>query len=379
MTMTARFAPELTVLVIGLILAPYLRWGFTTLVGERWQFFATIPTHKDAEGRWHGINLTFYGLLSANAYVIALAIFVFLAGAAGVSAPAALLTLTLMLMVCVPASRYVAWLVERKWHSFTVGGAFFAGVVAAPGVIWLVNRFITGTGLLSDTPVPVLPTLAAMAIAYAFGEGLGRLSCISFGCCYGKPVDAAPAWIAKRFQTWNFTFFGDTRKVAYAGGLQGVKLIPVQAITALTYTLIGLATTWLYLRGHVEIAVMAALIVTQVWRFASEMLRADYRGGGRISAYQIMALVAIGLAGVYAVLAPASGTTFAVGNGLAALWNAGVVLALLAIWVLIFAYMGRSTVTEATLQVRVRADRIVPAPVVQRPVHNIRSENEASL
>ena len=80
--MTARFAPELTVLVIGLILTPYLRWGFTTLVGERWQFFATIPTHKDEEGRWHGINLTFYGLLSANAYVIALAIFVLMLGLA---------------------------------------------------------------------------------------------------------------------------------------------------------------------------------------------------------------------------------------------------------------------------------------------------------
>lgn len=376
--MFADFAPELTVLAIGLILAPYLRWGFTTLVGERWQFFATIPTHKDDDGRWHGINLTFYGLLSANAYVIALAIFVLLAGAAGVSAGAALLTLTLMLLVCVPASRYVAWLVERKWHSFTVGGAFFAGVVAAPGVIWLVNRLIVNTGLPSATPVPVLPTLAAMAIAYAFGEGLGRLSCISFGCCYGKPVDEAPPWIAKRFKTWNFTFFGDTRKVAYAGGLQGVKLIPVQAITSLTYTLIGLATAWLYLRGQVEVAVMAALIVTQVWRFASEMMRADYRGGGKISAYQIMALVAIGLAAVYAVLAPTNDAVFAISDGLTALWNPGVVLALIAIWVVIFAYMGRSTVTEATLQVRVRPDRVMPPPV-PRPVHEIQTENDVSL
>jgi hypothetical protein len=32
--------------------------------------------------------------------------------------------------------------------------------------------------------------------------------------------------------------------------------------------------------------------VTQVWRFLSEFLRADYRGSGRISAYQVMALFA---------------------------------------------------------------------------------------
>ena len=158
-----------------------------------------------------------------------------------------------------------------------------------------------------------------------------------------------------------------------------MKLIPVQAITALSYTLIGLATTWLYLRGHVALAVMSALIVTQVWRFASEMLRADYRGGGKVSTYQIMALVAIGLAGIYAALAPESSNAFAVSGGLSALWNAGVVLALLAIWVLIFAYMGRSTVTEATLQVRVRTDHIVPPSAVRRPIHHTAPQKEAPL
>ena len=31
--------------------------------------------------------------------------------------------------------------------------------------------------------------LAALAIGYILGEGLGRLACLSFGCCYGKPLD----------------------------------------------------------------------------------------------------------------------------------------------------------------------------------------------
>ncbi|MCB1734996.1 MAG: prolipoprotein diacylglyceryl transferase [Gammaproteobacteria bacterium] len=370
------------ILGLSLLLAPYLRWGFTTLVGERWQFFATIPTHKDDDGRWHGVNLTFYGLLSANAYVVALAIFILLCGSAGVSAPISLLTLALMLLVCVPASRYVAWLVERKWHSFTVGGAFFAGVVAAPAVIAIVNGAIGFGNMSAATPVPVLPTLAAMAIAYAYGEGLGRLSCISFGCCYGKPVDQAPDWVARHFQRWNFTFFGNTRKVAYAGGLQGVKLIPIQAITALTYTLIGLLSTWLYLRGMITAALFTALIVTQIWRFASEMLRADYRGDGRISAYQIMALVAIALTGIYALMAQESSTTFRVIDGLSALWNPAVILSLLAVWVLIFTYMGRSTITEATLQVRVRTDQVrMPATMAAptpRPVNEVGSPSKPS-
>jgi hypothetical protein len=37
--------------------------------------------------------------------------------------------------------------------------------------------------------IPLEPALAAMPVAYAYGEGLGRLACISFGCCYGKSLD----------------------------------------------------------------------------------------------------------------------------------------------------------------------------------------------
>ncbi len=39
--------------------------------------------------------------------------------------------------------------------------------------------------------VPIIPALAAVMIAYAFGEGLGRLACISFGCCYGVALREA--------------------------------------------------------------------------------------------------------------------------------------------------------------------------------------------
>ena len=347
---------DLIFLVFVALLGAYLYWGFTTLVGERWQVFATIPISKGPDEVWRGVNLTFYGLLSANAYVVALAVFVVLTGAVGVSAPVSLVVIALMLAVCIPASRWMAWLVERKWHSFTVGGAFFVGVVIAPVVVWVVNETVVawmGEGRV----IPVTPILAAMAIAYSFGEGLGRLGCISYGCCYGKPVAEASPLVQKMFKNWDYTFFGQTRKVAYAGGLQGVKLVPIQAVTAMTYSVTGVMASWLFLQGQYVTAMFVALIVTQVWRFLSEMLRADYRGGKQISSYQIMALIAILLAGAYAWVAGPSVVEAKFAAGLAQFWNPLVFLLLGAVWLLIFGYMGRSTVTEATVTLHVRKDR----------------------
>jgi phosphatidylserine decarboxylase len=57
-----------------------------------------------------------------------------LLGAAGVPLAGVMVFSVLMLALCVPASRLVARLVEGKAHTFTVGGAVFVGIVAAP---WL--------------------------------------------------------------------------------------------------------------------------------------------------------------------------------------------------------------------------------------------------
>lgn len=83
--------------------------------------------------------------------------------------------------------------------------------------------------------IPVLPALAALSIAYAFGEGLGRLACISFGCCYGKPVSLCHPALRRIFEHWSFIFSGKTKGIAYASNLDGEKVIPVQGITAVVY------------------------------------------------------------------------------------------------------------------------------------------------
>ena len=326
-------------------------WGVRVLPGERWQVAAAVPVARE-EGGWRGVNLTWYGILVANAYVAAVIVMLVLLGAVGVPLAGTMAVVVSLLAVCVPASSIVARIVEKKANTLTVGGAVFVGMVVAPFIIGVVNRF---TGFR----VPTLATLAAIAVAYAFGEGLGRLACLSFGCCYGKRVSACSPWIQRLFNPIAIVYSGATKKVAYAGGMAGERLLPVPALTYLLYCGTGLAGVLLFLQSRFAAAFLLATTVTQGWRFVSEFLRDDYRGGGRISAYQVMGLLAIVYAAGVAYLTadtplpPANAAA-----GVATLWEPAMVLFLQALWFLIFLFTGKSSVTGATLSFHIHHDRI---------------------
>jgi len=346
--------PEILQLtIVAMLIGAYLYWGIKTLPHERWQFLAAVPVVKKEGGEWMGTNLTWYGLLTANAYAAALAILVFLMGCLSIPLAGTTLLAAAMLVVCVPASRLVARIVEKKAHTFTVGGAVFVGIIIAPWIVLALNSAPLGFR------VPPAAALAGFAIAYAFGEGLGRLACVSFGCCYGKPVADAGPWIQKTFAERSFVFSGKTKKIAYADGLDGERVLPVQAITAIIHALCGLVSVILFLSGSFVWAFLVTMAVTQGWRVFSETLRADYRGKGKISAYQVMGLMGILYGGAAALLAPAvplHRPDMAAGN--AALWHPGAILFIQAIWLVIFFYTGRSTVTGADLSFHVRRERI---------------------
>ncbi|AJE03126.1 prolipoprotein diacylglyceryl transferase family protein [Geobacter pickeringii] len=342
--------------IVALAIILYFWWGFTVLPDEQWQILATVPVAKAAPESWRGVNLTWYGLLTANAYAAAVAIFFILLGAIRVTPTGVAILAVALLLVCVPASRLVARIVEKKSHTFTVGGAVFVGIVIAPWLIPLVNRT---AGVALGFYLPPLATLAAIAIAYSFGEGLGRMACISFGCCYGKPLQDAPSLLRRIFAGSCFIFSGGTKKIAYAHGLEGVRVLPVQAITAVLYAACGLFATVLFLEGKTAIAFITATAVTQAWRFLSETLRADYRGEGRISPYQIMGVLGILYAGVGAFLLRGESARGAdLTAALSALWDPAMILFLQALWLAIFCYTGRSTVTGATLTFHVHRERV---------------------
>src|SRR5262245_43158178 len=165
-------ANDVFVLVLALGLIALLGWGFRTLPREEWQILAALPRDKRTDDEWRGLNLTYYGLLSASATTIATALLLVLLGAVAFPLPASLLITGAMLAVGLPAARIIARIVERKPSTFTVGGASFAVLVLAPWLLWLADRPFRSWFAAS---VPMVPALAALVIAYAFGESIGRL------------------------------------------------------------------------------------------------------------------------------------------------------------------------------------------------------------
>ena len=345
----------LFIAALAVVLFALLSWGFRTLPEERWQIVATIPLIKES-GRWRGLNLTYYGIFSATAHLLSVVVLFILLAAIRLPATATLALAALTLAVCVPASRWVARVVEKKPHTFSMAGAFFVGVVVFPPFVWLINVTL---GQHLGFTVDYLPAMAAIVVAYAFGEALGRLACISFGCCYGRALDQTHPLVQKLFARWHFIFHGETKKIAYAAGLDGTKVIPVQGLTAVLYVLTGLLGMALFLSGHYAASFVTTMLITQLWRVFSETLRADHRGGGVLSTYQIMALVVSAYAVFLSVLfVDAASPTASLYLGLSALWHPAVLLILQMLWLVIFIYTGRSAVTEAHMSFRVCREKI---------------------
>ncbi|EKF72960.1 hypothetical protein A11A3_16090 [Alcanivorax hongdengensis A-11-3] len=333
----------------ALLFAVVYRFLFRHLPEERWQFVASLPLRKNADGSWQGLNLTFYGLFTGLAGGMGVACFILLTAAAGVPLMTALLLTLGVLAICLPSAKLIATLVEKNRHGFTVGGASFVGIVIAPLFLWLADL---ASQAWWQTSLPILPMLAAMSIAYVLGEGIGRLACISFGCCYGQALRHAPRWARRLFCTLNHVFVGKTKKIAFAGEMEAVKVIPIQAVTCVVYTALALICMALFFHSQFQLAFALSLVGSQLWRVYSETLRADYRGGSSlISAYQVMALLAALYGIVISALLPAHvGLTPSLGEGLNTLWSAGVIVSLQAITVVMFFFSGTSTITTGELR-----------------------------
>ena len=342
--------------ILFLALAFTFRWAFHTLPDEQWQIIGCFPYRKTSNGHWQGWNLTWYGFFNAVAVIFAVAILIILLGSLSTPLIACLLILSLLLLICLPAARIMAFLIEKKQNTFTVGGASFIGILLAP---WCVLLAKLAGDKWYGLNISVINILSAMSIAYALGEGIGRLACISFGCCYGKPLKEFSPLIQRIFRRYHFIFTGKTKKIAYAHALDGQQIVPIQAMTTLIYSFSGLIGCYLFLKGFTATAFVLTLTVTQIWRFLSEFLRADYRGKGAISAYQVMALISClyGLSIAYVFYEPMFNEP-ELGLGLSALWNPFIFLFLMALWIITFFYMGKSKVTAALIDIHVNKEKI---------------------
>lgn len=330
--------------------------GWRYLPSDRFQVLAAVPVRRGEGSLWQGINFTWYGLILASAAIVGLVFVLVLGQAAHMAMVPLLALLTLIVGLCVPASRRIARLVEKKGYTFTIGGAFFCGLVSAPVLILAINLgcWLTATPRLSGQIV-----LAALAIGYIIGEGLGRLACLSFGCCYGKPLDQCGPLARRLLDRMAVVFTAPTKKAVYEGGLAGVKLVPVQGLTCLLYTVTGLVACHWFLQGSYRSAFLLSLMVSQIWRVLSEMLRADFRGFSAITAYQKMAVAAMVVGVLLCVFLPQPTVVRPdMAAGLRVLLDPLLILGLKALWLILFLHFGRSMVTGAILSFQVHQHRI---------------------
>jgi hypothetical protein len=331
-----------------------LLWGIRTLPAERWQMIAAVPITKGSDGAWQGLNLTFYGFFSATASAFGVSLVIVLLSSVGTPLVAVAAVIATMLGICVPASKLVARVIEGKRNTFTIAGAaFLASLILPPGLL-LAQR---GLADWFDIRIYVMPILAASANVYALSEAIGRMACLSFGCCYGKPVRDASPRLARLFARFPLVFHGSTKKAAYASGLADEPLIPVQTITSVVFTLAGLVGLGLFLTGQWRLAAIVPVLATWGWRALSESLRADYRGNSRISAYQWMALIAMAYLTVVLTVIPSDGPLPNLAVGLTQVTSAGMILILQLLWVALFLYYGRSRVTGSVVSFHVVAER----------------------
>lgn len=332
-----------------------LRWAWTALPSGQWQMVAALPVARRTHHSWQGMNLTYYGFWTATAVTAALTLFCLLMGAIGAGLRTPVMIGATLLGICLPAAKLLARLIEGKAHGFTVGGASFVGFLFAPAAIWGVARAQT-EGM---SPIPLMPALASLVIAYAIGEGLGRFACISFGCCYGKPLAVCSPWVRRLFSAQAFRFYAPTQKAVYQAGLAGEPLVPIQGLTAAVCLGAGLLALAVFLTGWFPAAFLIAALGTQGWRVASEWLRADIPHAGVFSAYQIMAALNAGYAVLLGLAMPTSDLAGPdVAAGFRSLWDPALILMVEALWVLVFFYTGRSMVTASTVQFDVVKDRI---------------------
>src|SRR5271166_6104381 len=146
----------LFVAAIAALMSGLLCWGFRTLPAERWQMIAAVPTAKNDEGAWQGINLTFYGFFSATGITFGIALAILLVASVRMPLTVGFVLVMATVALCLPASHLVAAVVERKRNTFTIAGAAFVASLIVPPAVWFGERALRSWALVNIFALPLL-------------------------------------------------------------------------------------------------------------------------------------------------------------------------------------------------------------------------------
>jgi hypothetical protein len=132
-------------------------------------------------------------------------------------------------------------------------------------------------------------------------------------------------------------------------------------VTMLVLSGAGLVSLLLYGAGRPVAAYLLATSSAGGWRIFSELFRNDYRGGGRLSAYQLMAGVSMLYGAAVAWLlsgAASSAQPVRLLAGVASLWSPGILVSLGVVWIALLLYTGISSTTFARISFHLHRDKL---------------------
>ncbi len=163
-------------------------------------------------------------------------------------------------------------------------GVYYGGLMLALGsAVWYLRK--------KQLPQWTIADLAAPGIA--LGQAIGRLGCLSAGCCYGKPTH----------MPWGITF---TSQYAYenVGVPLNIPLHPTQIYESIGALCLFVLLMWRLSRKHFTGQILLEyLSIYALLRFVIEFYRDDDRGFvlyGLLSTSQLIAILTfLGSAAVY--------------------------------------------------------------------------------
>ncbi|MGA2193089.1 MAG: prolipoprotein diacylglyceryl transferase [Nitrospirota bacterium] len=224
-----------------------------------------------------------YGLLIATAFLAAMTFAAHEGKRKGID-PDRMLDLGLWILVAaIVGSRVFQVAVEHKYYfrnPIEILEIWKGGLVFYGGFIFAV---FVGVWYLSKHKMPVWKTADVLAPCIALGQAIGRLGCLSAGCCFGKPTSLP----------WGITF---TDPDSLANPL-GLPLHPTQAYESIGDFLI-FAFLFLY-RKRIKFdgqLFWMYVIMYSVLRFVIEFFRGDAeRGFVHVASFDLSTSQAVGI------------------------------------------------------------------------------------
>ena len=166
----------------------------------------------------------------------------------------------------------------------TFYGGLIGGVAVFLAIYFTVGKLVFGKTDIKDYHARHFFDIASSAIpGLVLAHGLGRLGCLTAGCCHGALTDA---------------WYG----IKMYGNEGFAKYVPVQLFEAL-FLFALFAFLFIRARRGKGYHLPLYMVIYGAWRFCIEFLRADYRGSVGIDALTPSQLIAIlmivGGVGVY--------------------------------------------------------------------------------